>query len=100
MTQEIADGFAPPLPGAKFRAAGCAKNCAAFVQNPSAGCPFHLADIFAPLNHPLIAFIDAIDFRALIKRGAHSGADGCVHSLGVTATGQNSKSFGHRDTFC
>ena len=70
---------------AEVRAAGRADHRATLGKDRGDVRPLHLLNGIAACAGSLPAFIDRVGLRAARHRRAHNGANGRVHSLGVTA---------------
>ena len=74
---------------AEVRAAGRADHCAALGKDRGHVRPLHFFNGIATRAGPLPAFIDRVGLRAARQRRTHNRANSRVHSLGVTARGED-----------
>ena len=74
---------------AEVRAAGRADHRAALGKDRGHVRPLHLLNGIATHAGPLPAFIDRVGLRAARQRRTHNRANSRVHSLGVTARGED-----------
>ena len=94
-TQKLAGGGSPLLAclGAEFVAAGGVEDGAASIDDMGDGAGVHTDDI--AVDKAVVAAADADALDAAVQAVADYGADGGVHTRGVTAAGEDANAF-HR----
>ena len=87
--KQLAGGGGPllPLGGAEFVAAGGIENGAAAVDDMGDSAGVHPQDV--AVDEAVVSPADADALNAPVQAAADYGADGCVHTRGVAAAGEN-----------
>ena len=94
LLDHVGGSLAAAIARAEFLTARGSNDGASAMQDTSHRIPVHFLNAFTTFHETLIALVDGVDFRTLVQRSANHGPDGCVHTLGITAAGENCNSFG------